>query len=193
MKGKLIVIYGINNIGKTTQSNLLKEALVSKGFKVEQIKFPDYKLEPTGPKIYSILRAEKQLISEKEFQTLTIENLKQVQPRIRKLLDEGTMVIAEDYYGTTIAWGSAKGLDEEWLKKETSFAVKEDIAILLDGERFVDSKEEKHIHEHDEELMEKVRNRFLSMANEYDWKIINANQSKSEVHEQILEEVEEIL
>ena len=47
MKGKLIVLYGINNIGKTTQSDLLAEYLSKNNFDVEQIKLPDYALEPS--------------------------------------------------------------------------------------------------------------------------------------------------
>ena len=193
MKGKLIVIYGINNIGKTTQAALLAGYLAKKGLDVKQIKYPDYSLEPTGPKLYSLLRAGKQELSEKELQSLFIENLKALMPRVQQLLDSGVCIIFEDYSATTVAWGSAKGLDEESLRKQTSFAIQEDIAILLDGERFISSKEEKHIHEYDEVLMQKVRNRFLDLANEYGWRIINANQTREKVHKQIVEEVEEIL
>jgi dTMP kinase len=186
-------LYGINNIGKTTQSDLLANFLEEKGLDVEQIKLPDYALEPSGPKLYSLLRLGKQEISEKELQLLFIENLKQLQPVIQKLLDKGVYVIFEDYYASTLAWGSAKGLDLEWLKNETSFAIKEDLAILLDGKRFVFAKEQGHIHEQNDAVMEKARKQFLGLAKEFGWKIIRANQDKEKVRQQIVEEVKKII
>ena len=193
MKGKLIVLYGINNIGKTTQSDLLAEYLSKNNFDVEQIKLPDYALEPSGPKLHSLLRSGNQQISEKELQSLFIENLKLLQPRIQNLLDKGVYIIFEDYYASTLAWGSAKGLDLEWLKKETSFAIKEDLAMLLDGKRFVSAKEQGHIHEQNDDVMEKARKQFLKLAKEFSWKVIRANQDKLKIHEQIVEEVKKII
>ena len=193
MKGKLIAIYGINNIGKTTQSELLAQYLSSKGFKVKLMKFPDYSLEPTGPKLDKLLRSEKQIMPEKELQFLFIENLKKLTPIIKELLDKGIFIIFEDYYGTTLAWGSVKGLDIRLLKKETAFAVKEDLAILLDGERFSSGKEPVHIHEQNGKLIDAVRKRHLELAQEFGWKIINANQDKNLINKQIIEEFEKII
>ena len=41
-KGKFIVIEGGDGSGKTTQFNLLKEKLISDGYKLETIDFPQY-------------------------------------------------------------------------------------------------------------------------------------------------------
>ncbi len=55
-KGKLIVFYGINNLGKSTQAELLVERIKQEGKKAQHIKYPIYELEPTGSMINRYLR-----------------------------------------------------------------------------------------------------------------------------------------
>ena len=70
-EGVFIVIYGINNIGKSTQVEMLVDALRGLNLPVERIKYPIYDLTPTGPKINEILRSgKKQEISEEELQKI---------------------------------------------------------------------------------------------------------------------------
>src|SRR3989344_7749408 len=157
MQGKFIVIYGINNIGKTTQAQQLVVYLQERGYKVEYLKYPVYD-SVTGRKISDILRSgKKQKLTEEEFQTLYYQNRKDYEPVLKKKLAEGVIIISEDYIGTGLAWGSAKGAKYDMLKKQNSDLVKEDLAILMDGQRFTEGKEEKHIHERDDVLIQKVR------------------------------------
>jgi thymidylate kinase len=44
MKGKFIVLYGINNLGKTTQAKLLVEKFQKEGLKAEYMKYAVYSL-----------------------------------------------------------------------------------------------------------------------------------------------------
>jgi dTMP kinase len=186
MKGKFIVLYGINNIGKTTQAKKVIEFLKSKGLKAEYLKYPVYDLEPTGPLINDILRGgSKQKIPEEELQHLYTKNRFDFEPKLKEKLDQGIWIIAEDYRGTGIAWGSVKGADEENLKKLNAKLLDEDIVILMDGERFLEGKEKNHIHESDDELVNKVRQKHLDLAKEFGWFIVNANQSEEKVFEDI--------
>ena len=114
-KGKFITIYGINNIGKSTQARMLVDRLNKEGCKTEYWKYPVYDLKPTGPFINSVLRSKKQKISEEEMQIWYVLNRFQKQPELEKKLDERISIVAEDYIGTGIAWGYAKGADLEWL------------------------------------------------------------------------------
>ena len=41
-KGKLIAIYGINNLGKSTQAHLLVQELQDQGYKAQYLKYPIY-------------------------------------------------------------------------------------------------------------------------------------------------------
>jgi dTMP kinase len=193
MRGKFIVLYGVNNIGKTTQAKMLKEYLESKGKKVFYFKIPVYELEPTGPKINNILRSKKQDISEEEFQLLYAQNRRDFQQTIKQKLEEGQIVIAEDYTGTGLAWGNVKGASMEYLEKINNGLIKEDISILLDGKRFIESRESVHIHEQNSDLIEKVRKKFLELAKKFNWKVIDANQSKEKVFSKVKRETDNVL
>ncbi len=46
-RGRFIVLYGVNNIGKSTQLALLVSALAAEGRTVERRKSPNYEL-PSG-------------------------------------------------------------------------------------------------------------------------------------------------
>jgi len=193
MKGKLIVLYGVNNIGKTTQSKKLISYLKSKKHKTYYFKIPVYDLKPTGPLIDKILRSKKQKISEKEFQKLYAQNRKDYQPVVKEKLQQGYIIIAEDYVGTGLVWGNIKGASMDYLKKINKGILKENLAILLDGKRFIRAKEDIHVHETNEILIKKARKKHLELAKEYKWKTVKANQTRQEVFENIKKEVDKLL
>lgn len=190
-EGLFIVIYGTNNIGKSTQVKMLLEAFTKAGLEVEHLKYPIYDLKPTGPKINKILRGGKeQKISEAELQEIYAQNRRDFQLQLCKKIDESVNIIAECYTGTGLAWGWTKGADLEKLIKMNRGLVVPDIAILLDGERFLSGKEENHLHEANDEWMEKCRKNFLELAARFNWEVVNANQEPEEVHRDILEIIE---
>ena len=52
-----ITLYGINNIGKSTQALRLVERLKAEGFDAVYVKFPVYDVEPTGVYLNQFLRS----------------------------------------------------------------------------------------------------------------------------------------
>ncbi|NIA02156.1 MAG: hypothetical protein GWP15_02125 [Nitrospirae bacterium] len=171
MAGKFITIYGINNIGKTTHAKKLVEKLQSVGHKSVYVKYPVYDVEPSGAFIDQVLRGEKgQSISEDELQLWFVLNRYQYQSELQKYLDEGYIVVAEDYIGTGIAWGTAKGLDTQWLEIVNSRLVKEDFAIMMEGTRDVTAKEDVHVHEQNDDLIRKCIQVHDELADKYGWK-----------------------
>lgn len=167
----LITLYGVNNIGKSTQAKNLVERLEQAGKKAKYIKYPVYELEPTGVFLNKYLRGEiKDAISEEELQMWFTLNRYQFEPTLKKLLAEGYIVVAEDYTGTGIAWGSAKGADMAWLEEMNKFLIREDLAILLEGERFTAAVEAGHIHETNSDFIEKSRAAHSTLAEKYGWK-----------------------
>jgi dTMP kinase len=171
MRGKLITLYGINNIGKSTQARLLIEKLKDAGADAVYVKYPVYDVEPTGPFINKVLRGSggDQKISEAELQMWFCLNRHQFQEKIEEYLAEGKIVVAEDYTGTGIAWGESKGLKRDWLEKLNENLLKEDIAILLEGKRHMSAKESGHVHEENTELVERCRNVHEELADKYGW------------------------
>ncbi|MDD5567000.1 MAG: hypothetical protein PHH01_02285 [Patescibacteria group bacterium] len=192
--GYLITIYGVNNLGKSTQAKMLVEFLNRNSWPTEYVKYPAYRIAPTGPFINRILRSrDDQPINENEFQMWCTLNRFQCEPALQKKLAAGKIVVAEDYIGTCLAWGATKGADLDWLVEINQPLVHEDLAILIDGERFINGKEKKHIHENDDILIERCRRWHQKLASMYGWKMVNANQTITQVNEDILEIVSQFL
>jgi dUTP pyrophosphatase len=191
-KGKFITFYGMNNVGKTTQAKLLVKHLKEAGHDVVYLKYPLYDLAPTGPKLNQILRESgRQEITEEVLQSTFMQNRLDFEPQLRKMLEQGKIVVAEDYSGTGIAWGTAKGLDQEWLEKLNQGLVKEDLAILLKGNRHLEAREKQHIHEENNELVEKVGQILIHLAHKYDWKIVTSRKDAKATAEEVWKVVKE--
>lgn len=191
-RGKFIVFYGINNLGKSTQAKLLVERLKKEGHKAEYLKYPIYNLKPTGPFINKVLRSgKKQGISEEELQMWYTLNRFQYEPKLRAKLEKGIWIVAEDYIGTGLAWGWAKGADLEYLEMMNQPLLKEDLTIFFYGQRFLDGKESIHLHEVDDKLMAKCQKKHQFLANKYRWLKINVNGSRKEIAEKIWQIAEE--
>lgn len=193
-KGAFLTLYGINNIGKSTHAQRLVERLKREGHDAVYLKYPLYDLEPTGPQINNILRNEgAQKVSEEQLQTLFMQNRRDFEPELRKMLNAGTTVVAEDYTQTGIAWGIAKGLDEAWVEQLNDGLLVEDFAILLVGERAMKAKEANHIHESDDELVQKVADILRRRAVQNGWCVVELQPTKDETEELVWAEVENFL
>ena len=121
MKGSFIAIYGTNGIGKTTQVEKLVEFLGAEGKKASRLKYPIYDLAPEGPFIFKYLRdpkfRKKNELTTHELQKKYADNRKRYERDLRKRLEKGEWIVAEDYVGTGIAWGLTWGGDLEYLEK----------------------------------------------------------------------------
>lgn len=193
-KGKLIVLYGINNLGKTTQAKLLVEKIKASGSEAEYVKIPTYNQLPDGPMINDYLRGGNPYnLTPREFQLLSAVNKYHHQPIIQQILENGTFIVMEDYWATSVAWGAGAGVDKQFLIRLNEGLIKEDLAFLFDGERFLDSTEPGHRHEVDMDLTNRVRQVHLELGEVYRWKKINANDSIVNIHALIWGEIKKIL
>ncbi|MBI2439230.1 MAG: hypothetical protein HYV45_01355 [Candidatus Moranbacteria bacterium] len=197
MTGKMIAFYGINGIGKTTQTELLVEYLRSRGISASRLKYPVYDLEPEGPFIYKYLRdAEFRLkneLSTEDLQKKYADNRKRYEPELLKRLETGEWIVAEDYTGTGIAWGLSWGADLSYLEDINKNLHRPDLDILMDGERFDTAIEVGHRNETNDERIRICRNFHLLLGARYGWKRADANQSIEQVKEDILILIKEVL
>lgn len=194
MRGKFIVIYGINNLGKTTQAKLLAEKINSSGLKAEYLKYPIYDIEPSGRLLNNYLREGNQYnLTPREAQIIYALNRTQYEKELLAKLKNGINVVAEDYTGTGIAWGIGAGVDEDFLKYANSHLLKEDMAFLFDGARFKNSVENNHKHEINDSLINKVRGAHIKLGKEYGWIKIDANQAIKKIHSEIWQRVAKII
>lgn len=171
-------------MGKTTHAKLLVEKLEAAGKKAKYVKYPVYDLEPTGPYLNRILRSgESQNITEEELQMWFALNRYQFQPELKKWLADGYIVVAEDYIGTGVAWGTAKGADPVWLERLNQFLIQEDLAILIDGDRVESAMEALHIHERNDDLIRKCRQVLQDLAEKHQWRTVLLQDRKEDTAE----------
>lgn len=194
MKGKLIVLYGINNLGKTTQSRLLVERLQAEGLRASYVKYALYDLEPSGPMINAYLRlGNPYQLSPREYQILHTLNRTQYDGELRSRLDSGEWIVAEDYVGTGIAWGMGAGVDRNFLEQLNSHLVREDMGFFFQGQRFLEARETNHKHETDDELMQRVAHSHEILAQYYNWIPIQANDTIEQIRDSVWNHVKTLL
>lgn len=192
--GKLIVLYGINNLGKSTQAKLLVEKLQASGYQAEYLKYPIYSLNPSGTLLNDYLRnGNPDRLNSREAQIIFALNRTQYQDELAAKLASGINIIAEDYKGTGISWGIGAGDEENFLKKINSHLINEDLVFLFDGERFREAIENNHQHENNEDLITKVRAAHLALGQEYGWLKIDANKTIEEIQAELWEKTSEFL
>lgn len=194
-KGKLITLYGINNIGKSTQCKILIDNLKKNGYDAVYLKYPIYSLTPTGVFINDVLRNSggKQKISEDELQMWFTLNRYQYQPELQEMLNEGKIVIAEDYTATGLAWGSAKGASLDWLMELNKYLIKEDLAVYLKGKRNLQAKEVNHVHESNDDLVEACQFILDNLATKFKWEKVMVKPSIGETSDEIWNIVDKYL
>lgn len=192
-KGFFITIYGINNIGKTHHSKRLVERFNKMGHRAVYLKYPIYDQKPTGPLINKILRSHsKQKMSEEELQLWFVLNRYQFEPTLKKMLAQGKIVVAEDYIGTGIAWGTAKGANQAELEFMNKYLVQPDLAVFMDGERVLQAKEKKHIHESNDKLVAKCQAVYRKLSKKYGWKKVLVDADPGVTAERVWEAVKKI-
>ncbi|MFC1663348.1 hypothetical protein ACFL04_04280 [Patescibacteria group bacterium] len=179
-----ITLYGINNIGKTTQAELLVKKIIDSGQSAELMKYPRYDIKPSGEYLDKILRTGAKPSSQKEIELWFVINRQQAAPILEEKLNK-SVIVSEDYVGTGIAWGVANGSELEWMEAINKNLKQEDLAILLDGERFLGSVEDNHIHETNLHLTKKCRQVHLRLAERYNWPIVKADDNIDSVLQKI--------
>ena len=185
-KGLFIVLYGVNSTGKSTQKDLLTKRLQNSGHAVTSLKYPLYDIEPNGPMINEYLRKDNPLkLTPREFQIIQVVNRTQYDNELRRLLAEGTHIVAEDYTGTGIAWGMAAGIDKRFLIRLNTHLLREDIGILFNGKQFIDGKEDEHTHEEDDDLIIRSYSAHRELAGDSDWHIIISDKAPNVVHAEV--------
>jgi len=204
MGGKFITFEGCDGSGKTTQVALLKN-------KLEEMEIPcSITREPGGTpiseKIRNIILDEnnKAMVWRTEALLYAAARAQLVGEHITPALNKGIHVICDRFIDSTLAYqGYGRGLNLQDLININTFAtgsLKPDLTILLEIEpeitlkrranRKADRLEEEKIDFH-----RRVREGYLQLAKKEPdrFKIINANRSIEEVHQEILQKVLSVL
>jgi dTMP kinase len=194
-----LVLEGIDGAGKTTHAKMLHEYFRSKR---QKCVLTD---EPTSGTIGIIIKGflrQKSGISPNALQLLfASDRAEHVEKFIVPELKSGTNIIMDRYVASTVAYGTASGLDKEWLISINSKFRTPDITLLLDIDpkasmkRKFPNQDESEVELFESvSLLEKVRNTYLELAKVYDnYFIIDASKSKDAVEQAILNKIEHLL
>jgi dTMP kinase len=185
-KGKVIVIEGTDKAGKTTQSRLLLEALKVSGKVCVVLDFPDY-TTPIGMEIRAFLDGKRDYPAEAKH-LLFSANRWEKKKEIESMVENGTLVIMNRYWQSNLAYGTANGMDANWLLRLDKGLPKEDLVIALLVNPAISSKraETQDIFEADANLAAKAYKNYLKFAKQFKWKIVDGSKSKEQVHQEIM-------
>ncbi|HIE18999.1 TPA: dTMP kinase [Candidatus Bathyarchaeota archaeon] len=193
-RGFFICIEGLDKSGKTTQSNLLVEALRRKGHDAV------YTFEPSDGKIGRFIR--EYVLNRKERVYAMIEALlfaadrtEHTETFIKPNLRKGKIVISDRYLFSSLAYQGAAGVNISWIKKINKAAVKPDLAIYLDvpvDEIFHRCQGRRSVMEN-REIQEKVREIYMKLVRNGELILIDGNRPVEETARDIEEIVFEKL
>ena len=129
-RGWFIVFEGVDGSGKSTQIDLLNMKLRDKG--VDHV----LEREPSDGSIGRFIRryaeaGDRYLSPESEALLFTADRFEHSK-RIDQILEQGTTVICDRYYHSTLAYQGAAGVDIAWLRDLQKFSLKPDLVLLLD-------------------------------------------------------------
>jgi dTMP kinase len=180
----------VDGCGKTTQARLLVKNLVRRGFDAV------YTTEPSagtvGELILSFVLAREERISVAlEALLFAADRVDHVKTEVEPWLKQGKVVVCDRYVYSSLAYQGAAGLDTDWIDCINRFALKPDVALLLDvpSEVVISRlKTKKSVMENMANL-KKVRNLYVRLAEQKRMALLNGNRSIEEVADSVLSHV----
>ena len=162
MKGLLVAFEGLDQSGKQTQGELLRDRFIARSRDVQLLSFPDYDTA-IGREIRKALRGGRHYGPDL-MQLLYVANRYECKQQIVAARDAGTIVVCDRYLASSVAYGEAQGLDPEWLVSIQRYLPQPDLTILLDIPPEVSARRKRSNrdkYERDMALLARVRQSYL--------------------------------
>jgi len=192
MKGKFLVVEGLDGSGKSTQLKLIAKALRKNGYKVFVTD------EPWKNGLRDLIK--KKFVSKKstiddgivDALLFTTDRRMHVTSEIIPQLNKNDVVVCDRYYHSTLAYQSTQGVDPKWLIEINKFAPKPDLTLLYDVspskslKRIIKEKRSKVDKFEKLSFLKKLRKNYLKLPELLKKEkivIINANKSINSVFE----------
>jgi dTMP kinase len=177
--GYLIVFEGLDQSGKQTQAELLRDRLKDDGRKARLVSFPDYGTT-IGEEIARALQGEREYGAD-VMQLLYIANRYERKPDLQRWLDGGLVLVCDRYVASSVAYGEAQGLDPLWLMEVQKFLPAPSMTIMLDiaPETAVQRKAvDRDRYERDLAMQARVRDSYRRQAAEEKWVRLDGERPK---------------
>jgi dTMP kinase len=179
MRGHLIAFEGLDQSGKQTQAELLRDRLKTEGWKSRLVSFPDYATS-IGEEIARALQGEREYGPD-VMQLLYIANRYERKPDLERWLEGGLILVCDRYAASSVAYGDAHGLDPAWLIEMQKFLPPPTLTIVLDiaPETAVRRKlVDRDRYERDLALQSRVRDSYRRQAEAGGWLFLDGERSK---------------
>jgi dTMP kinase len=180
--GHLIAFEGLDQSGKQTQAELLRDRLRAEGHKSRLVSFPDYATS-IGEEIARALQGEREYGPD-VMQLLYIANRYERKADLQRWLDGGLMLVCDRYAASSIAYGEAQGLDPAWLTGIQTYLPAASLTIVLDiapetavGRKAVDRDR----YERDLAMQARVRDSYDRLAQDPTWIRLDGERPKDEI------------
>ena len=183
----LIAIEGLDQSGKATQAERLRDHLREQGARARLVSFPDYGTS-IGEEIARALQGEREYGPE-AMQLLYVANRYERKTDLERWLSGGLAVVCDRYVASSIAYGVAQGLDADWLADIQRFLPRPELTILLDIDPALAAERKtagRDRYERDLVLLERVRDSYLEQAERSDWLCVDGNRPKDDVAGEIM-------
>ena len=191
MAGMLIVIEGVDQSGKETQAQRLRERLREAGHKARLLSFPDYGTS-IGEEIARALQGEREYGSD-VMQLLFVANRHERREAIREWVDGGLILVCDRYRASSIAYGEAQGLDAGWLEDIQRYLPRADLTIFIDiapATAATRKSQGRDRYERDLSLLERVRSSYQRQATSPDWVRVDGERTIEEIAEDVFAAVQ---
>lgn len=182
MRGHLIAFEGLDQSGKQTQAERLRERLMALGHRVRLVSFPDYTTH-IGTELGRALAGEREYSAE-VMQLLYVANRYEWKAELQQALDEGWFIVCDRYLASSVAYGEAFGLDAGWLMEIQRFLPAPSLTIMLDiaPQTAVTRKSaDRDRYERDLALQLRVRESYHRLASASGWVLLDGERAKDDV------------
>jgi dTMP kinase len=179
MRGLLIAFEGLDQSGKQTQAELLRDRLSAAGRRVRLLAFPDRET-PIGQEIERALRGTRDYRAD-VMQLLYVANRYEWKREIERERSDGTILICDRYLASSVAYGEAQGLDPAWLLEIQRYLPQPDITFLLDIAPEVSAQRktaDRDKYERDLALLGRVRDSYLRLSKNSGWVHLSADRDR---------------
>ena len=183
----IITFEGGDQAGKKTQSAMLQRKLRSAKLKVKLFTFPDY-TTPNGKEIDRYLHGKRKYPAQ-VIHCLLAANRWERAGDVITSHEKNSVVIMNRYRESNLVYGITNGLKLDWLEKLDEGLPKSDLVIVLDvpqKESFARKKQNRDKFEKNKEFSNKISQGYRKLAKKKGWKVVNASQSKDEVHKDVM-------
>ncbi|HEY1912458.1 MAG TPA: dTMP kinase [Vicinamibacterales bacterium] len=190
MSGSLIAFEGLDQSGKQTQAELLRDHLKTDGRKSRLVSFPDYGTS-IGEELARALQGEREYQPD-VMQLLYIANRYERKPDLLRWLEGGLILVCDRYMASSVSYGEAQGLDPAWLVEMQKFLPAPALTIMLDiaPETAVQRKSvDRDRYERDLAMQGRVRESYRRQAAANSWVVLDGEQPKDAIAAEVFKAV----